>query len=174
VWLKRSRRAVVLAALVSLAVGIVRGARAPAAVDCSGAPGKSRVVVDSARRSAALCEGERRVDAFTVRLGYRGLDKRAEGDGRTPSGIYVLEAPRPSAAFGTFIPVDFPTEAQRRAGYSGSAIGVHGPNRRVRWAGRWVNAFDTTDGCIGIATDAEMDRLAAWVQRAHAAEIVIR
>ena len=37
-----------------------------------------------------------------------------------------------------------------------------------------VNAFDSTSGCVGIATDAEMDRIAAWVNSAGARTIEIR
>lgn len=56
----------------------------------------------------------------------------------------------------------------------GGAIGVHGPARGVRWLGRWVNTFDLTDGCVGIATDAEMKRVADFMTVHGAHEIVIR
>lgn len=36
-----------------------------------------------------------------------------------------------------------------------------------------MNTFDTTNGCVGIATDEEMERIAAWVRRTHAATIVV-
>ena len=34
--------------------------------------------------------------------------------------------------------------------------------------------FDTTDGCVGIATDAEMNDVAAWLRRNKTAAIDIR
>jgi murein L,D-transpeptidase YafK len=143
-------------------------------IDCLQAGVQGHVVlVNASAHAAALCEKGKRVAIFSVRLGRNGVDKRWEGDGRTPLGRYPLGAPQPSLQYGTFIPVGYPTEAQRRDGYTGSAIGVHGPDRRVRWAGRWANAFDTTSGCIGVATDAEMTKIAEFVRRAPVAEIIV-
>lgn len=56
---------------------------------------------------------------------------------------------------------------------TGGSVGVHGPDRRVRWLGRLVNTFDTTDGCVGLATDREMDEIVAWLQRTKAGRIVL-
>jgi hypothetical protein len=39
------------------------------------------------------------------------------------------------------------------------------PDRRVRWLGSLV---DTTNGCVGIATDGEMKDLATWITEHHA------
>ena len=44
----------------------------------------------------------------------------------------------------------------------------------LRWLGPLVNTFDTTDGCIGIATDAEMKAVAEWVRARRAKEILIQ
>ena len=100
---------------------------------------------------------------FGVRLGKHGVGKRREGDGKVPIGRYPLGAPRHSDKYGLFIPIQYPTPAQRKAGYSGGSVGVHGPHRRVRWLGRLTNLFDTTDGCVGIATDDDMKAIADWV-----------
>jgi hypothetical protein len=43
----------------------------------------------------------------------------------------------------------------------------------VRWLGRLVNTFDSTDGCVGIATDEQMESIAAWVRRLKASQIVL-
>jgi murein L,D-transpeptidase YafK len=144
-----------------------------APIDCS-AFRANVLVVDTDAHRLSLCESGASVATFSVRLGRHGVGKRREGDGKTPVGRYPLAEPRSSAAYGTFIPIAYPTDAQRRAGYTGSAVGVHGPYRRMLWAGRLANFFDTTDGCVGIATDGEMTRLAAWVRRARAAEIILR
>jgi L,D-peptidoglycan transpeptidase YkuD (ErfK/YbiS/YcfS/YnhG family) len=140
-------------------------------VDCQGpAP---VVVVDTSHHVLGLCDGGRSVESFDVRLGRHGTGKRREGDGKTPLGTYGLGDPVASAAYGLFIPVGYPTEDQRRLGFTGSAIGVHGPTRGARWLGSWVNFFDTTDGCVGIATDAEMRRIADFTRAHHARRIVI-
>ncbi len=132
------------------------------------------MVVESSRHKLYLCEAGRRAAEFGVRLGRKGMGKRRSGDGKSPLGVYPLGKPRPSQRYGRFIPVGYPTPAQQRQGYSGSAIGVHGPDRRVRWLGRLVNTFDTTDGCVGLATDEDMDRVVSWVRRARPRTIEIR
>lgn len=151
---------------------LARGS-ASAPLDCSEAR-EPTILVDTGAHRLALCEAKRVVESYSIRIGSKGVGKRSEGDSKTPLGTYPLDEPRLSAKYGTFIPVGYPTAAQRREGYTGGAVGVHGPDRRIRWAGGWVNAFDTTDGCIGIATDAEMARIAAWVRRARARQILIR
>ncbi len=144
----------------------------PQHVDC---PGHGAiVVVETAKHTLAVCEGGQLVASFGVRLGKRGTGKSREGDGKTPLGRYALGAPVHSSKFGLFVPVGYPTPEQQRQGYTGSAVGVHGPDRRVRWLGRWVNTFDTTDGCVGLATDDEMARLAQIVRERGVHEVVIR
>ncbi len=148
---------------------------APAASDAVSCPERARVVlVESSAHVLALCEEGRTERVFSVRLGRGGLGKMREGDRKTPLGEYALGAPRRSDRFGTFVPINYPTQEQRLRGYTGSAIGVHGPNRIVRWLGVFVNALDTTDGCIGIATDAEMDVIARWIRERDAQTILIR
>jgi murein L,D-transpeptidase YafK len=113
------------------------------------------------------------VTDFEVRLAHDGTGKTKEGDGRIPLGSYPLGAPRPSKRYGTFIPIGYPTPAQRAKGYTGGSLGVHGPDRRVKWLGRLVNTFDTTDGCVGLAKDDEMDVIASWIRRRHAGTILL-
>ncbi len=131
-------------------------------------------MVDATRRVMTVCEDGRSREVLSVRLGREGIDKTREGDQRTPTGRYPLGAPVASRDFGTFVPIRYPTVAQVRAGYTGSAVGVHGPARRVRWLGRLVNVFDTTDGCVGLATDEETTAVATWVRLHPGATIVIR
>jgi L,D-peptidoglycan transpeptidase YkuD (ErfK/YbiS/YcfS/YnhG family) len=141
---------------------------------CNGAPTAGAVVVETSRHELTLCEGSRAKESFGVRLARNGVGKRREGDKKTPLGRYALGAPNASSDYGTFVPIGYPTEAQRREGYTGSAVGVHGPDRRIKWAGALANAFDTTDGCVGIATDEEMNRLATWLRAHTSASIDIR
>jgi murein L,D-transpeptidase YafK len=157
---------------VVVAVAYRTIARAAARVECPQAP-KALLLVDTTQHALALCEDGRAVETFAVRLGRAGTGKSREGDQKTPLGAYSIGEPRVSGSYGTFVPVNYPTVEQARAGYTGGAIGVHGPDRRVRWAGFLVNAFDTTDGCVGIATDGEMTRIAEWVRRRGAKDVVL-
>ncbi len=94
---------------------------------------------------------------------------RRWGDRRTPLGTYTLGAPRPSARWGTFIPVGYPTDEQRRRGFTGSDVGIHGPERRLRWLGP-INAWlDWTAGCVAVPDDQALARVAAVARRGGAA-----
>ncbi|MFO0587878.1 MAG: L,D-transpeptidase family protein [Polyangiaceae bacterium] len=145
----------------------------PGVVSCAGFEAPT-VVVETASHTLALCEGGATAGAYRVRLGKHGTGKTREGDEKTPLGRYSLGGPRGSIPFATFIPIAYPTPAQKNLGYTGSAVGVHGPDRRVKWVGPLVNAFDTTDGCVGIATDREMEAIASWVRERKPKEIVLR
>lgn len=50
--------------------------------------------VDSSVRVLSLCRNGVEEASFRVALGRGGLDKRSEGDGRTPRGQYRLESAR--------------------------------------------------------------------------------
>lgn len=137
--------AVVLVGTCAVAAAV--GTRTPPVRDTQkcAAP-DARIVVDLRNHSLALCDKDAVVETFGVRLGRGGIGKIREGDGKTPVGTYALGQPRPSNRYGTFIPIGYPTEEQRRRGYTGSAVGVHGPARWLKWLGSLVNTFDLSDG----------------------------
>jgi hypothetical protein len=164
----RSRRV-----CLSIAVTITVLARtANAAATCT--TPDARVVVDTARHQLTLCEQGHEAAVFGVRLGRGGVDKTREGDAKTPLGTYILGEPRASDRFGVFISIGYPTPEQRQRGYTGGDVGVHGPHRWVRWLGSLVNTFDSSDGCVGLAKDTEIDAIAAWVKKLHAHTIELR
>lgn len=110
-------------------------------------------------------------------LGRGGLDKRREGDRKTPLGRYRLGSPRPSVSgFHVFIPVGYPTSTQRRAGFTGGAIGVHGPPEGwpEAMARTSMAVSDLTFGCIMVASADEIHRIARWVRDHGVKAIEIR
>ena len=134
----------------------------------------AHVVVRTVEHKLYLCDQDRAVaSSYGVRLARNGVGKTRTGDRKVPLGIYPLGRPRPSKKYGTFVAIGFPLPEQRRRGYTGGDVGVHGPDRRVRWLGRLVNTFDTTDGCVGLSSDREMDEIAAWVRQTGAGRIVL-
>lgn len=72
-----------------------------------------------------------------------------------------------------FVPIGYPTESQRASGATGGAIGVHGPRRSFAWAGGWNATVDWTRGCVAVATDEAITKIAAWVARHPGAPIHI-
>jgi murein L,D-transpeptidase YafK len=113
-----------------------------------------------------LCAGGTIDRTFPVALGMRGVGKQRQGDARTPLGHYGLGPPRRSQNFHIFVPVQYPTPAQARMGFTGSAIGIHGPPRG--WSLTELAALvarDWTIGCIAVATDDDIEAVAAWIRR---------
>jgi murein L,D-transpeptidase YafK len=128
------------------------------------ATSSTAVVVDARLARLWLCERGHAFKQYAVAVGSGGVGKNAEGDKKTPLGDYSLGRPRGSKEFGIFIPIGYPTDAQRTKGVRGSGIGIHGPKRRFAWAGHanvWLN---WTRGCIALATDAEIREIADWVR----------
>ncbi len=125
------------------------------------------VSVVARKRELWLCHGGAAVSRFQVAMGRGGFDKRRKGDGRTPLGTYSLGAPRPSTQFGVFIPIDYPTRDQAAQGFSGGALGIHGPPRGLTEPEYPTTVFDWTDGCIATGTDADIGAIADFVRDAR-------
>ena len=129
------------------------------------------VLVEAGRHVMSLCEGGRQIQAFRVAIGPAGSGKRLEGDGKVPLGRYSLAAPVASRAYHLFILVGYPTREQRRAGYTGSAVGIHGPPRCCQ--GPTSTDTDWTLGCVAVGTDEEIEAVAKWLRHEKAAEVLI-
>ena len=139
-----------------------RGAQTQATDPCRGLG--VAVVVRTAEHALLLCEGDAQHARYAVALGAGGVGKRREGDWRTPLGAYPLGAPRPSKSYGTFVPVGYPTAEQTHLGFTGGAIGIHGPPRAFVAMGRLNTTTDWTAGCIAVGSDAEVQAIADWVR----------
>jgi murein L,D-transpeptidase YafK len=141
---------------------------------CGACPAKGRwVYVDVHTHRLSLCDASREVKSYRVALGRGGIDKTRSGDGRTPVGTYPLGTPRRSERFLLFLPVGYPTLAQRSSGSTGSAVGVHGPARAFRWAGAANIVIDWTQGCIALGSDDEINEVASWVRTEQVRQIRI-
>ena len=132
------------------------------------------IVVDTGAHRMWLCQAEHRFRDFPVAIGRGGVDKRTQGDKKTPLGDYELGEPRSSEQFSLFIPVGYPTKTQREEGYSGGDIGVHGPPRRWEWLGRLTTWVDWTQGCIAVGSDEAISELAQWVREQKVKRILIQ
>ena len=123
------------------------------------------VVVATRDHALWLCESGRPVASYRVAIGRGGTGKRVQGDNKTPLGSYPLGDPRPSSRFGIFIPIAYPTPEQRIHGFTGADVGIHGPDRRFRWAGSLSTSVDWTAGCVALGTDDEAQAVASWVRK---------
>ena len=172
------RRLVLLsiAVLALLYGGVLAGAAiwARADVPHENCPSEDAVVqVDTRTRVLSLCRAGHEDGHFRVALGRNGVDKRRDGDGRTPRGRYPLSPARASARYHLFLPVGYPTKDQLKYGYTGSAIGVHGPHKAFAWLGHATVWPDWTLGCIALGTRAEVRHVSRWVRQNAVGEILI-
>lgn len=164
-----------LCAAVPAALGLISRSRVRALQAPCETTAKPAVVVDTAARTLHLCRAGRPDASFPVALGRNGVGKTSEGDGRTPVGTYRLAPARPSVAgLYRFLHIGFPTPAQRKAGLTGSAIGVHGPPRRSEQLGLDFARLGVTDGCVALSRDAQVDVVAEWVDTWGVSEIILR
>jgi hypothetical protein len=134
----------------------------------------SFLIVDTKNHKMWLCQENKPVGEYEVELGLSGIEKRKKGDKKTPVGEYILGTPRPSVRFGIFIPVGYPTEEQVSNGYSGSAIGIHGPTRAFKRLASTTTRSDWTHGCIAVRTDMAISEIADWVKEQKVSKIIIR
>lgn len=111
-----------------------------------------------------LCSKGKSLGSFDVALGRGGLDKRQKGDCKTPMGTYPLAAPRNSFPFFKFIPIGYPTSQQANEGYTGSAVGIHGPARWFDFLGSFNVSLNWTRGCIAVESPEAIDSIANFVR----------
>ena len=131
------------------------------------------VVVEIGERRLHLCQDGQSDASYPVNLGQGGHGKTKQGDQKTPLGRYALGAPRKSfSGFTWFVPVGYPTRQQRKDGYTGGSIGIHGPPEWLPQAA--INlAFSSpwTDGCIMVRTKTEIEEIRAWLL-AHKTNVI--
>lgn len=132
------------------------------------------VVADTSSQILFLCKDGKTVKDFDFAMGWSGTGKRKEGDEKTPLGVYSLANPRSSGdGFYKFIGVGYPTAMQKENGYTGSAVGIHGPSRWARCLGFLNATFNWTNGCLAVMSDSQMDEISSFVTSNKAKRIVI-
>ncbi len=119
------------------------------------------VEIFKADRRMELKRDGRTLRRYRVSLGFAPLDhKQREGDGRTPEGLYAIDARNPRSSFHLSLRVSYPDAEDRaraaaRGEDPGGDIFIHGlPNgwRKLRTP---HGKRDWTAGCIAV-TDAEI------------------
>jgi len=123
----------------------------------------SHVEVELAAHRLLLCRAGTAASAYKVALGRGGVGKKAAGDLKTPLGDYTLGAPKDSAKFYKFIPISYPSELQKKVGFTGADVGIHGPHRYFAWLGSLTTKLDWTQGCIALGSDKEVDEVASFL-----------
>ncbi|MBY0464633.1 MAG: L,D-transpeptidase family protein, partial [Burkholderiales bacterium] len=129
------------------------------------------IAIDAAHSRLYLFENKTPVDStdttppnlqliadFFISVGKSGIDKRLEGDGRTPLGNYYITAQKDRKSLPAFygagaLPINYPNAFDNHKGRTGSGIWLHGtpPDQFVR-------APLASDGCV-VVSNPDMQKL---------------
>lgn len=115
------------------------------------------IAVDASRSRLYLFEndaqGLRLVADHYVSLGRLGVDKKEQGDQRTPLGAYFITSRLESRQLKEFygpgaLTLNYPNEYDRRRGKTGGGIWLHGVPPE-----NYARTPQSTDGCVVLAND---------------------
>jgi murein L,D-transpeptidase YafK len=128
-----------------------------------------RILVDKSDRLLVLFRNRQELARYSVSLGSgaEAGPKQVEGDGRTPEGIYRIDARNAKSRYHLSLRVSYPSGDDRaRAAAMGKSAGgdimIHGLPNGWGWAAALFQGRDWTKGCIAV-TNTEMRRLRAQV-----------
>lgn len=112
----------------------------------------------------------RYVTDFYVSLGLNGAEKRAEGDQKTPLGVYRVTSRRaqlPDFYGPGAFPIDYPNDWDKIQGRKGHGIWLHGTPSTT-----YARPPRATDGCI-VLTNEDFDRLSKYVDVSHTPVVIV-
>jgi hypothetical protein len=133
--------------------------------------------VDTSRARLYLFEhnpqGLRLVEDFYVSVGKQGVDKTAEGDQRTPLGVYFITdhlSPRLlQRRFGAgALPLNYPNAYDKLKGRTGGGILLHGVPLTT-----YSRPPLDSDGCVAMANE-DLQRLAALLPQRDTPVVITR
>ncbi len=125
-------------------------------------PEVTRVVVLKSKRQMFLLDNKQVLKGYNIELGFEpNGDKKIEGDGKTPEGLYTINRRNPDSLFHLSLGIDYPSErdiaeAKRLGKKPGGDIFIHG-------RGLLPRGQDWTWGCIAVSNE-EMEDIYAMVQ----------
>jgi murein L,D-transpeptidase YafK len=136
-------------------------------------PEVTKIVINKSSRQMDLLSGTRVLKSYSVDLGFNPTgDKKIEGDGRTPEGVYRIDRRNPNSRYYLSIGISYPNandvaEAKAMGKSPGGDIFIHGGPRLASNKGR----PDWTAGCISVS-DREIETIYAMVKNGTLIEIL--
>jgi murein L,D-transpeptidase YafK len=115
------------------------------------------ILVRKSDRVMQMLKNGNIIREYQIALGFSPIgDKYQEGDGRTPEGVYKIDARNPNSKFTKSLRISYPSEADiaraKRAGNDpGGDIMIHGLPTGVTEEARLQHPTkDWTEGCIAV------------------------
>ena len=125
-------------------------------------PPVTQVVVKKGDRKLYLISGKSVVKTYEIKLGQQPVgDKKYEGDGKTPEGVYFIDRFNPNSRYYLSVGISYPSaqdvaEAAALGLPPGGDIFIHGLGREGRVQSKLRK--DWTAGCIAV-TDDEIEEI---------------
>ena len=139
------------------------------------APAQAHVLVVDTTRSRLFVYANdlgrpRYVTDFYISLGLNGVEKRREGDQKTPLGIYRITSKRaklPDFYGASAYPIDYPNDWDKLQGRKGHGIWLHGTPSAT-----YSRPPRATDGCI-VLTNDDLERLSRYVDVSRTPVVIV-
>jgi murein L,D-transpeptidase YafK len=135
-----------------------------------------RIVVVKSRKMLYLQNGGKVFASYPVVFGSNpDGHKQKQGDGRTPEGVYTIDAKKANSAYYKALHVSYPNAKDivlaKASGVSpGGDIMIHGQKNGFSWASFIVQYFNWTKGCIAL-TNGNMEHVWQSVNEGTTIEI---
>ncbi len=127
-------------------------------------PEVTQVLIFKGKRVMYLLHGNVAIKTYEISLGGNPVgDKKIEGDGKTPEGVYFIDRQNPNSTYHLSLGISYPNDADRAEAKAlgkkpGGDIFIHGRARKNRGRGK-----DWTAGCIAVK-DGEMEEIYSMVR----------
>jgi murein L,D-transpeptidase YafK len=140
-------------------------------------PVAEKVLVEKAKRKLYLIKDGEVFRTFDIALGSSPVgDKIAEGDFKTPEGVYRLDNRNPNSDYFLSIRISYPSDRDRREARSrgvspGGQIMIHGQPNNPTYSAAYYRKQDWTNGCIAVSNS---DMIDIWLMTPNDVPIEIR
>ena len=140
-------------------------------------PAAEKVVVDKEKRKLHLLKDDEIFRTFEIALGIAPVgDKQAEGDLKTPEGVYTLDTRNPDSDYFLSIHISYPNsrdarEARAKGVSPGGQIMIHGQPNEPTYSAAYYKKQDWTNGCIAVSNS---DMIDIWLMTPNDIPIEIR
>jgi len=130
-------------------------------------PEVTQIVVLKEQRTMYLMHNKQRLKTYRFDLGFAPTgDKKIEGDGKTPEGVYFIDRRNPESRFHLSLGISYPNEFDRAEAEAlgespGGDIFIHGRGPFYNIARNRKD--DWTWGCIAVS-DREVEEIYSMVK----------
>jgi len=135
------------------------------------------ILVEKQKHLMTVFYKNKPLKSYRIALGFSpNGHKLHEGDGRTPEGVYYIQAKNPFSKFHLSLKLSYPSpQDQQKANLQGIKPGgnimIHGLAQHMKDKGKWHAMRDWTLGCIAV-TNEEIEEIFQHAQVGTKVEII--